>query len=141
MADEGLLRSVEPAVLQQIQHPQHGVHGRADLVGHHGEELGFGTVGRLGIVPRPRQLLLAADLAAYLPRRAPIAEEAATGIMARLRIDLHPARPARQHHLGPHSPHRQMVGDQVPVVAPGRVLLVVGKIIEASPRLAGQHLP
>jgi hypothetical protein len=74
----GLLRSVEPGVLQQIQHPQHGVHGRADLVGHHGQELRLGTVGRLRFVPRPGQLLLTADLVAHIPRRAAITEEAAT---------------------------------------------------------------
>ncbi|MND90393.1 hypothetical protein D3C80_824740 [compost metagenome] len=39
MAEQGLLLGLEPPVLQQIQHPQHRIHGGADLVSHHGQEL------------------------------------------------------------------------------------------------------
>ncbi|MNC26787.1 hypothetical protein D3C75_749310 [compost metagenome] len=141
VAEQGLLRGLEPAMLQQIQHPQHRIHGGADLVGHHGQELGLGAVGTLGLIPRPRQLLLAADLAANLPRRAPITDEGAAGVMAGLGIDLHPAGAARQRHLGAHRPHRQMARNLVLILAPGGILLVVGKVIEAAPRLADKRLP
>ena len=39
MAQQRLLLGFELGVLQQIQHAQHRVHGRADLVGHHGQKL------------------------------------------------------------------------------------------------------
>ncbi|MNH17366.1 hypothetical protein D3C79_770350 [compost metagenome] len=141
MAEQGLLLRLEPSILQQIQHPQHRIHGGADLMGHHGQKLRLGTVGRLGLIPGACQLLLPADLVAYLPGRASIADEDATGIEARFGIDLHPAGATGQDHLGTDRPYGQMESDQVPVLAPLGILFVMGKVMEAATGLADEHFP
>ena len=42
---------------QQAAHPQHAIHGRADLVAHGGQKTGFGAVGLFGFVARFGQRL------------------------------------------------------------------------------------
>ena len=43
------LRGVEPGVEQKLGHGDHGAERRAELVAHHGEQLGFGPVRGLGL--------------------------------------------------------------------------------------------
>ncbi len=51
---------VEIRVEQETGHPDHRVHGRADLVAHRGEEVALGAVRRLGLLLRLAQGLLGA---------------------------------------------------------------------------------
>ena len=46
------LLGVERAALQQPRHAEHGVHRRADLVAHVGQELALGAVGAVGRIAR-----------------------------------------------------------------------------------------
>ena len=57
---EPALRRGEMRIEQEIDHPQHAVHGGADLMAHVGEELRFRQAGRLGSVFRLIQLYLRA---------------------------------------------------------------------------------
>ena len=50
MVDDGApLRAVEALALQHVDHAEHAVHRRADLVAHGGEEGRFRLVGGLGL--------------------------------------------------------------------------------------------
>ena len=38
------------AIQHQLDHAQHAIHGRTDLMAHVGQELAFGAAGHLGLI-------------------------------------------------------------------------------------------
>ncbi len=131
------LLGVERRVEQQFGHADDAVHGRADLVRHHGEKFALGAVGPLGMVARLDQFALDGD-----PRRNVVeAEDAADDLVVQVlrpRLALEHAPVGQFEHV--EALLVGFAGDVLEAVAIGlRIAQLAGDAVEEQVVVAAQQ--